>query len=69
LPCTRTHKHNPLVSAAYGWLSLPCYCTLNHPPNPFPNPLNPQVARGDLGAELPLEEVPFWQSKIIQGCR
>eukprot|EP00775_Hariotina_reticulata_P005143 gene5143-5383_t len=27
------------------------------------------VARGDLGAELPLEEVPFWQSKIIQGCR
>lgn len=27
------------------------------------------VARGDLGAELPVEEVPFWQSKIIQGCR
>jgi hypothetical protein len=31
--------------------------------------LDAQVARGDLGAELPLEEVPFWQSKIIQGCR
>eukprot|EP00878_Enallax_costatus_P034408 GHUV01038145.1.p1 GENE.GHUV01038145.1~~GHUV01038145.1.p1 ORF type:complete len:380 (+),score=99.32 GHUV01038145.1:515-1654(+) len=27
------------------------------------------VARGDLGAELPLEEVPYWQSKIVQGCR
>eukprot|EP01024_Parvocaulis_polyphysoides_P017226 TRINITY_DN17614_c0_g1_i3.p1 TRINITY_DN17614_c0_g1~~TRINITY_DN17614_c0_g1_i3.p1 ORF type:complete len:456 (-),score=70.65 TRINITY_DN17614_c0_g1_i3:328-1695(-) len=27
------------------------------------------VARGDLGAELPLEVVPYWQSKIIQGCR
>jgi len=27
------------------------------------------VARGDLGAELPVEEVPFWQNKIIQGCR
>lgn len=27
------------------------------------------VARGDLGAELPLEEVPYWQSRIVQGCR
>jgi len=27
------------------------------------------VARGDLGAELPLEKVPYFQSKIIQGCR
>lgn len=27
------------------------------------------VARGDLGAELPVELVPFWQSAIIQGCR
>ena len=27
------------------------------------------VARGDLGAELPVEEVPFWQSRIVQGCR
>jgi pyruvate kinase len=27
------------------------------------------VARGDLGAELPLEDVPFWQNQIIQGCR
>lgn len=27
------------------------------------------VARGDLGAELAVELVPFWQSKIIQGCR
>ncbi len=27
------------------------------------------VARGDLGAELPLEDVPFWQSQIVQGCR
>ncbi|KAL4858542.1 Plastidial pyruvate kinase 3 [Chlorella vulgaris] len=27
------------------------------------------VARGDLGAELPVEEVPYWQSKIVQGCR
>lgn len=27
------------------------------------------VARGDLGAELPFEQVPFWQSSIIQGCR
>jgi hypothetical protein len=24
------------------------------------------VARGDLGAELPVEMVPFWQSQIIQ---
>jgi pyruvate kinase len=24
------------------------------------------VARGDLGAELPVECVPFWQSAIIQ---
>ena len=27
------------------------------------------VARGDLGAELPVEEVPFWQNRIVQGCR
>jgi hypothetical protein len=27
------------------------------------------VARGDLGAELPVEDVPFWQNKIVQGCR
>ena len=27
------------------------------------------VARGDLGAELPVEDVPFWQNQIIQGCR
>lgn len=27
------------------------------------------VARGDLGAELAVEEVPFWQSRIVQGCR
>ncbi len=24
------------------------------------------VARGDLGAELPVEEVPFWQNMIVQ---
>jgi len=27
------------------------------------------VARGDLGAELPVEQVPFWQSAIVQGLR
>ena len=27
------------------------------------------VARGDLGAELPVEKVPYWQSQIVQGCR
>lgn len=27
------------------------------------------VARGDLGAELPVEEVPFWQAAIVEGCR
>ena len=27
------------------------------------------VARGDLGAELPVEEVPFWQDSIVKGCR
>jgi len=27
------------------------------------------VARGDLGAELPVEEVPYWQDQIVQGCR
>ena len=27
------------------------------------------VARGDLGVELPLEQVPFWQKKIITLCR
>ena len=27
------------------------------------------VARGDLGAELAIEEVPYWQAKIVQGCR
>jgi len=24
------------------------------------------VARGDLGAELPVDMVPFWQSRIVQ---
>ncbi|KDD75447.1 pyruvate kinase, partial [Helicosporidium sp. ATCC 50920] len=27
------------------------------------------VARGDLGAELPVELVPYWQHRIVQGCR
>ena len=27
------------------------------------------VARGDLGAELPVEAVPFWQARIVAGCR
>jgi pyruvate kinase len=27
------------------------------------------VARGDLGAELPVEQVPFWQARIVAGCR
>lgn len=27
------------------------------------------VARGDLGAELPVEQVPFWQARIVSGCR
>jgi pyruvate kinase len=27
------------------------------------------VARGDLGAELPVADVPYWQSAIIAGCR
>merc|ERR1719375_1350609 len=27
------------------------------------------VARGDLGAELPVEEVPLLQNRIIQSCR
>ncbi|KAK2080267.1 hypothetical protein QBZ16_000120 [Prototheca wickerhamii] len=27
------------------------------------------VARGDLGAELPVEEVPYWQNAIVRGCR
>ena len=26
------------------------------------------VARGDLGAELPVQCVPFWQSAIVQVC-
>lgn len=32
-------------------------------------PVGAMVARGDLGAELPVEEVPYWQARIIQGCR
>lgn len=27
------------------------------------------AARGDLGAELPVEAVPFWQNRIVAGCR
>jgi len=27
------------------------------------------VARGDLGAELPVEEVPILQQRIVQTCR
>jgi pyruvate kinase len=27
------------------------------------------VARGDLGVELPFEEVPFWQKEIVRKCR
>ncbi|KAI8477423.1 MAG: pyruvate kinase [Monoraphidium minutum] len=27
------------------------------------------VARGDLGAELAVEDVPYWQNQIVQGCR
>jgi pyruvate kinase len=27
------------------------------------------VARGDLGAELPIEEVPLLQGEIIRSCR
>ncbi len=26
------------------------------------------IARGDLGVEIPIEEVPFWQKRIIQKC-
>jgi pyruvate kinase len=26
------------------------------------------IARGDLGVEIPYEEVPFWQKRIIQKC-
>jgi pyruvate kinase len=27
------------------------------------------VARGDLGVEVPLEQIAFWQKKIVQECR
>lgn len=26
------------------------------------------VARGDLGVEIPVEEVPFWQKRIVRAC-
>ena len=34
--------------------------------NAYTNQHGAMVARGDLGAELPVECVPFWQSAIVQ---
>jgi len=27
------------------------------------------IARGDLGVEIPMEKLPFWQKKIVKSCR
>ena len=71
------HSHL-LLLLAHRWMKITAAClrisylTLCAPCLPFPAclPAFPsQVARGDLGAELPVEEVPYWQSKIVQGCR
>lgn len=55
--------HHPLCTLAAPPGNLPASPCCFHPP------LLPQVARGDLGAELPVEEVPYWQTQIVQGCR